>query len=93
MKLFEIVLEERIGEKEWTHNLLVQAKTLKSAEKKAHKYARRYWSSWEDNEPVHKNEDGAYEFNGGEIVVSVEDVSETTKERFCQEAFERAMIS
>ena len=70
MNLFEVILREYIGEKEWSHNLLVRARTLKSAEKKAHKYACKFWSSWEDNEPVKKNEDGQYEFNGGEIVVS-----------------------
>lgn len=93
MKLFEIILREYIGEKEWTHYELVLAKTLQSAGKKAHKYARRFWSSYEDNQPVRKNKDGQYEFNGGEIVVSVEDVSEITKERFCIEAFERALIN
>jgi hypothetical protein len=92
MKLFEIQLREYIGEKEWTHHSLVEAKTLNSAEKKAHKYARRFWSSYEDGEPVKKNEDGQYEFNGGEIIVEVLDVKETTKEQFCQEAYERALI-
>jgi hypothetical protein len=92
MKLFEIQLREYIGEKEWTHHLLVEAKTQNAAEKKAHKYARRFWSSYEDNEPVRKNEDGQYEFNGGEIVVEVLNVKETTQEQFCKEAYERAMI-
>ena len=93
MKLFEIVLREYIGEKEWGHNLLVRAKTLSAAEKKAHQYARRYWSSWEDGELVRRNRDGQYEFNGGEIVVSVEDVSETTKEQFLEECYQRALIN
>lgn len=93
MNLYEILLREFIGgEKEWSHNLLVEAKTLNSAEKKAHKYARRFWSSYEDNEPVKKNEDGQYVFNDGEILVEVLSVHETTKEQFCQEAYERAMI-
>ena len=93
MNLFEIILREYIGEKEWSHNLLVRARTLKSAEKKAHKYARKFWSSSEEDEPVKKNKDGQYEFNGGEIVVEVLDVKETTKEQFCKDAFERALIS
>ena len=92
MKLFEILLREYIGEKEWTHNLLVQDKTLHSAEKKAHKYARRFWSSYEDKKPVRKNKDGQYEFNDGEIMVEVLDVKETTKETFFEEAFQRAFI-
>ena len=93
MKLFEIRLREYIGEKEFTHNLLIQATTLLSAQKKAHKYARRFWSSYEDNKPVRKNEGGQYEFNDGEILVEVLDVKETTKEQFCQEAMERALIN
>ena len=93
MKLFEIILREQIGEKEWTHNLLVRARTLKSAEKKAHNYARKFWSSYEDNEPVKKNEDGQYEFNGGEIVVQVVDVREISKEEWLEKAFERALIN
>jgi hypothetical protein len=93
MKLYEIVLEEHIGEKEWTHHHLFYAKTLRLAQKKANQFAKTYWSSWEDNEPVHKNEDGAYEFNGGGIIVNVEDVREITKEQFCQKAFERALIN
>jgi len=92
MKLFEVRLREYIGEKEWTHNLLVEAKTINAAESKAHKYARRFWASYEDNEPVKKNKDGQYEFNGGEIVVEVLNVKDTTKEQFCQEAYERALI-
>jgi hypothetical protein len=93
MKLFELRLQEHIGEKEWTHNLLIQAKTLKSAEKKADQYAKKFWSSYEDDQPVRKNKDGQYLFNGGEIVVEVLDVSEITKEQFLLEAYQRAMIS
>ena len=93
MKLFEIVIQEQIGEKEWTHNLLIQARTLRAAERKANTYARRYWSSWEDGELVRRNRDGQYEFNGGEIVVSIEDVSETTKEQFLEECYQRALIN
>jgi hypothetical protein len=92
MKLFEFILRESIGEKEFTYNKLIQAKTLKSAESKAHKYARRFWSSYEDDQPVRKNRDGQYEFNGGEIVVEVLDVSETTKEQFLEECYQRALI-
>ena len=91
MKLFEVILREHIGEKEWTHNLLVRARTLKSAEKKAHKYAKRFWASYD--EPVKKNEDGQYEFNGGEIVVEVLDVRETSKEQFLEECYQRALIN
>lgn len=93
IKLYEIILIEYIGEKEWSHNLLLRATTLSAAEKKAHKYARKFWSSWEDAEPVKKNEDGQYEFNGGEIVVEVDDVSETTKEQFLEDTFQRALIN
>jgi hypothetical protein len=93
MNLFEIILREYIGEKEWTHNLLVRARTLKSAEKKAHKYARKFWSSSEDNQPVKKNVDGQYEFNGGEIVVELDDVRETTKEQFLEECYQRSLIN
>ena len=92
MKLYELILVEMIGEKEWTHYLLIQAKTLSTAEKKAHNYAKRFWSSYEDNQPVRKNKDGQYEFNGGEIVVEVERVTETTKEQFLEEAYQRALI-
>ena len=92
-KLFELILRESINDKEFTYNKLIFAKTLKSAEKKAHKYARRFWSSYEDDQPVRKNKDGQYLFNGGEIVVEVLDVSEITKEQFLLEAYQRAMIS
>ena len=91
MKLFELILREHIGEKEFTYNKLIQAKTQKSAENKAHKYARRFWSSYEDNQPVRKK-DGQYYFNGGEIVVEVIDVSETTKDQFLEECYQRALI-
>ena len=93
MKLFEIRIREYIGEKEWTNTLLVLAKTLHSAEKKAHKYARSFWSTYEDGAPVRKNKDGQYEFNDGEILVEVLDVKETSKEQFLQEAFDRALIN
>ena len=92
MKLFELILREHIGEKEFTYNKLIQAKTQKSAENKAHKYARRFWSSYEDDQPVRKNKDGQYLFNGGEIVVEVLSVQETNKEQFLKECYQRAMI-
>ena len=92
MKLFELILRESIGEKEFTYNKLISAKTLKSAESKAHKYARRFWSSYEGDQPVRKNKEGQYEFNNGEIVVEVIDVSETTKEQFLEECYQRALI-
>ena len=92
MKLYELMLRESIGEKEFTYNKLILAKSLKSAERKAHQYARRFWSSYEDNEPVRKNKDGQYLFNGGEIVVEVIDVQETTKEQFLEECYQRALI-
>jgi hypothetical protein len=92
MKLFELIQRESIGEKEFTYNKLIPAKTLKSAESKAHKYARRFWSSYEDDQPVRKNKEGQYEFNGGEIVVEVIVVIETTKEQFLEECYQRALI-
>ena len=93
MKLFEIVLREYLGEKEWGHNLLVRAKTLSAAEKIAHNYAKKFWSSSDDSEPVKKNKDGQYEFEGGSILVEVEDVRETTKEQFLEECHQRALIN
>ena len=92
MKLFEILLEESIVGKEFTHHLLVKAKTLESAQKKAEKYAKKFWGSWED-QPVRKNEDGWYEFEGGSILVQVVDVRETTKEQFLEECYQRALIN
>jgi hypothetical protein len=91
MKLFEITLREYIGDKEWTHYELIQARTLSSAEKKADKYAKQFWASYEDDDLVRKNEDGQYEFSGGEIV-EVLSVKETTKEKFLEEAYQRALI-
>ena len=91
-KIYELILRESIGDKEFTYNKLIIAKTLQSAERKANQYARRFWSSYEDNQPVRKNRDGQYEFNGGEIIVEVIDVSETTKELFLEECYQRAMI-
>ena len=92
MKLFELILREHISDKEFTYNKLIPAKTLKSAEKQANQYARRFWSSYEDDQPVRKNKDGQYEFNGGEIIVEVIDVSETNKELFLEECYQRALI-
>jgi hypothetical protein len=92
MKLYELILRESIGEKEFTYNKLIFAKTQKSAENKAHKYAKKFWSSYEDDQPVRKNKQGQYEFNNGEIVVEVIDVSETSKEQFLEECFQRALI-
>ena len=92
MKLYEAVIREYIGEREWTHHLLVNARTLKSAEKKADQYARKFWASYEDNKPAKKNEDGQYEFIGGEVV-EVMYVQETTREKFSDESFYRAMIN
>ena len=92
MKLFELMLREYIGEKEFTYNKLIFAKTLRSAEKQAHKYARRFWSSYEDNQPVRMNKDKQYLFNGGEIIVSVEGVSETNKQQFLEECYQRGLI-
>ena len=92
MKLYELRLQEYIGDKEFTYNKLIPAKTLKSAESKAHKYARRFWSSYEDDFPVRKNKEGQYEFNNGEIVVEVLDVQETNKEQFLEECYQRALV-
>ena len=90
MKLYEIILREYIGEKEWTHYLAVEAKTLQSARIKAHRYAKHFWDCFEC--PVKKNRDGQYEFNHGEILVEVIDIRITTKEKFLTECFERALI-
>jgi hypothetical protein len=92
MKLFELILRESIGDKEFTYNKLIPARTLKSAEKKADQYAKRFWSSYEDDQPVRKNKQGQYEFNNGEIIVEVIVVSETTKENFLEECYQRALI-
>ena len=92
MKLFELILRESISDKEFTYNKLIFAKTLQSAENKAHKYARRFWSSYEEDQPVRKNKQGQYLFNHGEIIVEVVDVSETNKDQFLEECYQRAMI-
>lgn len=92
MKLFELRLQESINDKEFTYNKLIPAKTLKSAEKKADQYASRFWSSYEDSKPVRKNKYKQYLFNGGEIVVEVLSVQEITKEKFHNEAYQRALI-
>ena len=92
MKLYRIILEESIVGKEFSHNKLVRARTLISAQKKAEKYAKKFWGSWED-QPVRKNDDGWYEFEGGSILVQVVDVREITKEEWLEKAFEQALIN
>ena len=91
-KLFELRLQESINDKEFTYNKLIPAKTQKSAEKQAHNYARKFWSSYEDSKPVRKNKYKQYLFNGGEIIVEVLSVQETTKDQFLEEAYQRALI-
>jgi hypothetical protein len=75
-KYFLITIEEKNGEQEYSHDSIVEAKTLKKAEKIGEKIAE----NWYDNEDglVEKNEDGYYEHLGGCIFVAVHSVEEIT---------------
>lgn len=91
MHLYQFIIQEQIGEKEWTHHHLLNAISLNEARAKAEEYASKYWAV-DENESADKNGHGWYEFNDGEILVRVEEVRPITKEKFLREAFERALI-
>lgn len=86
MKLFAGYLKVNNGEYEHNHPIIVCARNIASAEKEAHKYASRFYGDRPDKDG------GCYYFNGGEVSVRVDMLTETTKEEWMQKAFNRSLI-
>ena len=87
-KLFSIRLEERSGEQEYYHDILIEATSLEQAERKANKVAQRWYDSYDG---LPKKEDGGYYHRHNEIFVSVSFLEETTREEWCQKMYENAL--
>lgn len=87
MKLYEGVFTEYNGEQEYSHSVLVHAKTGQSAEKKILKWMKH----WYEDEDVEPYENIGWEFFGGQIIISLESVNETTKQAFMENAYRRAI--
>lgn len=79
-KFIHLTLQERNGEKEYTHKIVSQSPkplTDKQAEKWADKYASDFWG--EDGE---KNDSGWWEFDFGGIWVRVREVKFITEKEY-----------
>lgn len=87
MKLYEGEFTEHNGEQEYTHRVLVHARTMQSAEKKILKWMKH----WYEDDGVEPYEDRGWEFFGGQIIVSLDGVNETTKQEFMENAYRRAI--
>jgi len=79
MKYFEIVLEERNGEQEYTHRVVVKEKDIISAKKRAKKIARTWYQDC-----VSKNSNTYYFSCSMAIAVKIESVQETNPKSFFQ---------
>jgi hypothetical protein len=93
MKLFEFTTTERNGEQEYSNNHLVQADSIE----KARAAAIEYCKTWYDDEDVKIETDNfgymTFIFFCGEIELELNDITETTEQKFCQEAVKRALIN
>lgn len=89
-KTYHFQLEERCGEKEYTYDFLLIAKDEKEAWEYAKDYASRFYGEDEDGNPegelvefaCTRKGETTYEFNGGEIWVSISYLQETTMVNF-----------
>ena len=89
--LYGFRLEEKNGEQEYKHDLLVRAGKESDAWDKAQEYAM-HWYHDEDVEQI--KEHGHIEFNffGGMIGVRIDQVCKTTKEEWLESQYQSALI-
>ena len=93
--VYEFQMEERHGEQEYSYEYLIEsAKNLDEAWVVANEYAKEFYGDggkelgWDV--PVNENDQAkSYEFFGGEIIVDVKYVKETTRAKFMADLISR----
>lgn len=92
MKLYQFTTTEHNGEQEYSNTHLVRAKNIKQANSKAVKFCKK----WYEDEDVKIETDNfgylTFIFIDIQIELELNDIKEITKEQFCKEAYERALI-
>ena len=90
-KLFEVSIDEVNGEQEYTHYFLIKnANNITEAEERASSFARMFY--YDDNGVYYNEDEDAFEFFGGQIVIYVGHVMETTKEQWINNTMNRMVI-
>ena len=84
MRLYEVKTTEYNGEQEYSNSHLIAARNIDEARDSA----RAYFEKWyEDGDDKHADPDypDRFEFVGGSIILTIDSVTETTRERWIQE--------
>lgn len=88
-KLYEFVLEERTGEREYTYYHLVEVENYEQAKRLAESYASCFY---DDNGVDYDQEIEGWEFLDGEIILTLGNIRETSKEEWTERQYQRALI-
>ena len=89
--LYGFRLEEKNGEQEYSHDLLVRAGKESDAWDKAQEYAM-HWYDDEDVEQIKEHGYVEFCFFGGAIGVRIDQVYKTTKEEWLERQYQSALI-
>jgi len=101
MKLFRATIEERNGEQEYSHDILIEAETLEEAEAKADKVAQEWYGTGEyegeDGQgaevfPEKEEGDKGYYHLGGCIYTEAQNVNEITFDEWAQWMYNRCLM-
>ena len=89
MKYFHGRLEEINGEREYSYDYLIKAKSLEEASQRLIAEASGFYGA--DGMPVSGTDD-AFEFFNGEIFVRVDSIGQTTKAQFVKHMLQKCEI-
>lgn len=93
MNLYEFRTTEHNGEQEYSHYHLVYADTIDDATRMVREFCSQWYEVEDPEGVVHKvnGKDEWWEFFGGEIVLELDNITETNANTFKEEAFLRGL--
>lgn len=88
MKLFLIQIEERNGEYEYSHDVLMRSNSLKQVEKRSRQILK-HWYPYSENA---KRDGIGYYFNDMCVFVCVQNIREVTETEFIKRYLEKNLV-
>jgi hypothetical protein len=90
VKTYHLILEETNGEQEYTYHFLVYAKDKQEGNQVAVRHAKAFYSG--NVEEIKDGDLSYFEFFGGQIVISIVSLEETTEKQYLEEVLARESI-
>ena len=96
VKCFHLVLKEKNGEQEYSHDTLIIAHNLQEAEEIAKERARSWYDTDDVTDFIEKTPGGdryGFEFFDGQIDIMIMNLSETTRKNFANQILENMTLN